>query len=1586
MAIILSTQADLTNPTTQSILGEFGDAIGIPGFPQPGGTSRISSNIISLQDKMNSVLNKLLGRTVEQKFDPNYVESGRQVVIGGGIQGGKVPPLEEANVRQIYTQTPNITVLIKKRTFSSLQHLYDPRWMEPAEKWLFRATKRLIARKCAQMADYERLTKIEKLSQLGTSPAAILSGLITNAAEDGILSGGTGGPEKQFVDAFTQAAAFEKAIRDRQPVKVTTYFSDPSLPVLDELGIGQGVFEITTISTLSTDLSLTGDGNCSFTIEDPYRILIVTEEDIEASLRDTALSGFVDALSSAASLALNTAQSKDALLSQARQSRGRSEISFTLGVGGTSGVTAIIDAIGLQINENNLDDVPEGQELDDNEEELFKSVLSSLETYESAMRKNMLGGFSNINTKGDLAEQMEYARRMMRKFHLGKSIIQPMDTVNVFICGGTRKSGEGEDPEYDKVKDFPKDVGSILGLRDRGNMPDEALLKEEWKRDGQHLRFEDYKKLRTMQFSTDNATHVFGGLVKSVSDNFEASTGKYTLGVACGSNLEWLKLTRFNQEPSLEQNPLGFIFDPLTPFTFETDAATGLPTGIPDLSTSNKRRLSGGNCNLYFDSGPKIGSPFNNVEAMKQDIQLLGGTTINKYQHAPGLLYKWKEGIMTGVYNMSFGDPLNRGNVNVRQLTREIGFFASNKPFESLDAANVLSILITGFPYNFSTFVQTALNTGAYVPDTTINSGRDYFHSLLDVQRSFVRTTGNFTPFKRITVSPAELAQAIRIQSQLSNKSSELTQLRNQQATLFDKINNSPAKVVDQRLKKALLKKNINLEAKIAEAENKISSLQKDTDQLSTNIIHVAGNDISFDIANLSKEDDFRVFGDRLAHATLRRREDVIANRDLNFFIVSDEYDKDFDIQAFVLNLMQQSPDIWGKSWLPIWDLCKQVAEKLNFELFCDANGHIVFRPPQYNRTPASVMNAMLSLSKAGGVNVLPKFISALFQSREAALLKDVVLNEWRIRRYAALLGASDIRDVEQLIDDSTGNPVIFLTNEGAGLGININEVIKSSSALRPDDRQNLRALVSSANNSVQLDSSSVGLFSAKAQRNLQKSLLNDPLFGVDLLGNEDTYTEAVKQIVSITGQNRRDFPEYDKAKVGASKNGQKTPATDIANIINEISTLVSQRARSLRALERILEQNIELGSLDSSGKLGLRPRLLGSVDNLPTEIFNRLIEDDTRDYLGHLSGERFTIKDEHIFNSNFTEAPPDLTTVKVTGTLPLVGEGASGTLAGVPEFVAVGADYDLWRQYGWRADREFHIPYFTSAELQCAPYAVMLLSRQRRNIVTGNVTVIGNEYYQLGDVVYVAHRQLLYYVERVQHSIGYESDFRTTLTLKYGHAPGEYIPTPLDIIGKALTNSANKQSAYRIRREPAREDRYLASIRFKDGETDLFGGSDGARNFAQLKNAAASAKADTDPSDPQNSSRLYVLYFAGDSSTQKTRAENIKNWFNSPTRPGASGGGIGKDGFGNATAPIASQASDDPNDVSKFQISSQIVKVQSLRQCLNLEDLSKAERDLISKGVVAGPESHLLDSTLQNVIEIRLRQPPVGGWPRETS
>ena len=88
---------------------------------------------------------------------------------------------------------------------------------------------------------------------------------------------------------FTSARELERIIMARQPVTISTFFKDPESAGLSDLGEGSGAFEITAISDLNTTLNLEGGGDsCSFTIEDPYKILFVNEEDIEVCLKETA--------------------------------------------------------------------------------------------------------------------------------------------------------------------------------------------------------------------------------------------------------------------------------------------------------------------------------------------------------------------------------------------------------------------------------------------------------------------------------------------------------------------------------------------------------------------------------------------------------------------------------------------------------------------------------------------------------------------------------------------------------------------------------------------------------------------------------------------------------------------------------------------------------------------------------------------------------------------------------------------------------------------------------------------------------------------------------------------------------------------------------------------------------------------------------------------------------------------------------------------------------------------------------------------------------------------------------------------------
>jgi hypothetical protein len=1581
MSIILTTQPNLSDENTLNILGDFGKAIGVPGFPQPNeARSSAFTEVQALNDDINNVINRLTGNSDQEVFDPNYVGDGKQSVPGGFIQGGKVTPLEEANIRRIYSQSPQISVIIKKRIFSSLYHLYDPSLMDPAEKWLLRAIKRLTSAKCEMMASYERLSKIQRLEDLGAKPGVILASLITTLAEEG------------FGDrsAFTSAMELQVAQSNRQPPEITTYHIDERLPIIEELGPGSGTFEITAVSGLNTRLGLDGSGSGSFEIEDPYRLLIVTELDIENALRDTALSRFVDVISNAAGLALTTAQTNDSILQKTRAENNKSEITFSVGVGSNAGVSAVIDAIGFEITEDNINEVPEPHNLSSDEQTLFSTTLSALKNYEFAMRKNILSGLGGVKS-AELREQVQYARSKMRLFHLGKAIIQPMDEVHILIDGGTRRLGETgdiEDPNekfnMSEITGASNVIGNILGLQNEAQIDDD-LLEIEWRREGQHMRFKDFKKLRVLQGSGETGTHVFAGLVKRVQDKYDANSGKFTLSVTCDSNMEWLRLSRFNQQPSLDQTQ-GIIYDPLTPFKINTDPATGLPIGKPELLDVNQKILAGelDKPKVYFSTGSKTGKQARTLSDMEQDVRNVGGTLVQLYQHAPGLVYRWKPDIMTVIYNLHTVNPEDGTVVNANQLRREVGFFGSNTPFDNMDAANIISLLVTGFPYDAVRFVQSAINNSSFTVDNTYNDLRHYFHTFMDVQRSTNFVQGNFNPFKTLSVSPKTFADAINLQRQISQKSSRLSQLRTQSATLDDKITTISKARGSKEIATALKNKKLILDKEIKSLSEKIQNISlEDNKWLEDGVLSVAGNDITFDLLGGDKE--FKIFGDRLTHASLRRREDIIRNNDKNYLIISDEYDKDYDIQAFVLKMREQSPHMWNSTWQSVLEICKNVAEILNFEFFCSTQGHIVFRPPQYNKTPSSILSSIFATERASGVSIIPEFLRKLIGTREKVLIDDLINIEWEVILNGALLGKSTILDVELMVSNTTGNNESFIVNAENQSALKV--AIQGSEPMNLDNRIVLQDLIRSSNFNTQLQSAKIGgVFTANVQASLQKDILNEVSSNIlsieDIVSTGETlYNEARNALTRLRGTRKSSMPEFDKAKVGALKNGQRTVSSDTARTISNIADLMSRRSRILLLLEKVIQQNVEFSRLDESGNLKVSPQgFMNENFNKFASLYPQLIEDDSKNTLGHLSGERFVIKDEHIRSSSFEEVPPDITVAKVTGTEPIVGEGG-GNLASIPMYLAYGVDFDLWRQYGWRDEKPFDKPFFWNAELQCAPYAVMLLSRQRRDIVKGSVTVFGNEYYQLGDVVYITHRNMLYYVNSISHSFSYGGDFSTTLDLRYGHAPGDYIPTPLDIIGKGLVTRGRSHGAYRMRRERPVSDTLLGIIEFpKSGNvTEMLKGSRARRNFNQLRNAALSAKQDIDVLDPSNSSKVFILSFGGNESIQNQRANVIKNWFVSPYSESSPKGGSGINGLGDFVD--TDNVSTIDKEIFKYSLPESILVVDRVDQTKNTTNLTPSEKELLRSGIIADQKTIGMDNTLSSVIEIRLRQPPSGGW-----
>jgi len=111
--IILSSQADVNLGNGLGSLGKVMTGIfGEMGDPSQGSSG--STGINKMSDMALGIFSKIAGHGGADggNFDPNFVYSGKQLVPGGSISGGKIPPLENASVREVYNQTPTASILV----------------------------------------------------------------------------------------------------------------------------------------------------------------------------------------------------------------------------------------------------------------------------------------------------------------------------------------------------------------------------------------------------------------------------------------------------------------------------------------------------------------------------------------------------------------------------------------------------------------------------------------------------------------------------------------------------------------------------------------------------------------------------------------------------------------------------------------------------------------------------------------------------------------------------------------------------------------------------------------------------------------------------------------------------------------------------------------------------------------------------------------------------------------------------------------------------------------------------------------------------------------------------------------------------------------------------------------------------------------------------------------------------------------------------------------------------------------------------------------------------------------------------------
>lgn len=1393
----------------------------------------------------------------DQSATRNYVEEGYL---------RRDPYNTDPKQMEILLQEPSATIMVKKRMFSSVGENFRPDFMDDDEKIYYKAMRILFQNKCNQIAALEKLSKIQKISSaVGQIDTQLIPYIITLAdtINNGLSSGtdllgtfnkninplgGNQDPSKfvQIVDRLRTLYAYNS------PNQYTTWITDATNMFQSSMGQGTGVIEITNFTSIETNVSVKSGqaGDFRFTVVDPYESMLITDYDIEKALSDATNSfynkkTFQFGVMSADQVISDTQNQ----LNSIRASRQASPITFKVDPDTLLGkrVTAIIDGTGQEIiftyDATGGTGFPglggSGNSVSVSDDYLRGGAIAGFNGLDTVMAKtgnnnikrfvslseltifgNMIAAIFNklqllANSAGALLTHMDltnYARKKLRFAFSGQLLIQPMDTVHIYMTSKSRfdnKILSGLQQMFSGVgilQNFNHTITDLSNSIDSLFRPSGSIPLQVEKSIYVGASFPNYLwSLVRNQFVTEKeGTHVFAGVVDRSVDTW--SDGKFTINISGKDNTAYFDQGKNNFQPGADAF-CGAFYDPLTPFKSNFDSTNGsIKSNTPELLDENKALLGDKSALslVKYKLGPHAGSKTTQANYLQdRNVDPFTGRLTKVFYAPDGLVYKWKEGI--GVFTQ-FGSSNDTNNPN---LVGNPNIFV--EPFAGLDVMNVLSLLITGVPYNFSTYYKTTGNPYGFTsdPQSQQNAAQSFAASLRNDLAKRNSLWGNFIPFKNLTMNESTIAQALKAQASISKIDASLDSkfkklaILNQQIAAIGAVNILSSKAKENADATDFTNLKTEADNLMNEINVNISSIEAESKQFSKNN---NGLDATFDTnqlidgkSNPSNTDLRKYLRRQINYLTRRMSYEVRANQDKNLFIVDDYYDVDYDISAFN-QALANGIQLYNNEFTSVREKINAAASLLNLEVFCDTQGHIRVRSPQYNRMPSSIFYRMLNLKKTTGVQVYPQFIDDLFGNQLNTLREKIEVLEDQIRLDCAILG-------HKATIESDDDTVKFIaSNSGplaGGLGGSF-QFISSPTGLISD----IDILLTQANQDLADSKIPTGLSDYDNIKNAGTSTKT-------IFGNTQRYAllrETLKpQVENITQFNsvvqslitrintksgqKLTTKDYIVSTSGDSAVQSAAPQTvDFFKVTREISEYITSWQSAIKLFYHTLKNSVEYKALNNNPSVGIQMVTPGNYRNshIP-EILEHMIEDESYDDYGPGSGQRYIIKRAHIKNLTIEAAPPPFTSVEVHGILntyapgELPAELKSFPGGGNGLVTAFAIDYDLWRNYGFKQGAKIDVPFLSNPESQCAPFAAMILSRNRAEVIAGSITISGNEYMQPGEVVYLQDRQMLFYVNSVRHSFQEGSGFTTTMDLGYGHTPGDYIPTYLDSIGKLI-------------------------------------------------------------------------------------------------------------------------------------------------------------------------------------------------------
>jgi hypothetical protein len=1454
----------------------------------------------------------------DQSSERRYVEEGYL----------RIDPFT-ANPKQfeILMQEPNATVLVKKKMFSSIGDNFRTDFMNDDEKVYFKAMKVLFQNKCAQISALEKLSKIQKITEsMGNVSEQLmpiifsLSDTISNGLDSGSnlfgAFGGSSSPLQKDASNLTKTIdVIRRVYGFNHTNKVTSWITDSNNLFQSQFGQGTGVIEITNFTNLSTTTSTNIDspGTFNITISDPYEAMLITEWDIEKAISD-ATNMFYNSKMSQFAKESSTTLINDitARLNKMRAARNASPISIKVAPDTLLGrrVTAILDRLGIELKFDYDSTSAEsifsggafggGATIDpgylkggyfagDDGLDPNKQKFGNIRTYDKAQKRTHEGYDSEVslfsrlvstiysklsqdaNSQGAFVfnnQKTNYARRKLRFNLLGKLIVQPMDVVHIYLGSKSRydnkllsgmqsmMTGVGILQNVNNtITDF-KNAASAL-FAPSANLP---LQIEKSAFVGADFPNYLWSMVRGQFVTEKEGAHVFAGVVEGSSDSWTG--GKFTVNITGKDNTYYFEQGQINFKPGADAFN-GTFYDPLTPFVSNFDSVNN-SNNNNELLEENKYLLGGTDANGNLIKGLVKSKLGRYAGTLVTDKHIISDRTIDpvtgratKVFYAPdGLVYKWKEGI--GIFtqtgsNLGMNDPNRVGAQN-----------PAKEPFAGQDIMNVLSLLITGVPYNFATYSRSTQE---------LNAG--YAASL---SKDLIKNNtlwGNFFPFKNLVLDEASYNLMVSTQTKIIGKNKEIDEMisklseLNKQAMLDGAVN-----IFSEKAYREVAFNGHKADAKILQDQIYAATLAIEAENESYHK-NKNGADISFDSVDLvdtSKRDASvsdgsirKLIRRQLNFITRRMSYDVRANADRNLFIVDDTYDKDYDILAFE-KALTKGLELYNDEFTSVKEKIGLTAKLLNLEVFCDSQGHIRVRSPQYNRMPSSVFYKMMHFKETLGIQVFPEFLNSLFKNKLETLKNRLEILEDQIRLDGAALNKNTDQDVIALIRNenlvsSLGWSFSFISDENG----KITQIDNLISAANPDDKTSSGDIATyfkierNSNYTQDIFTNTQRYYTIINSLAAQKtnaanadgtSTISTPYF----INNTNTRVDDIIKRIYINSNIRIDKRDY-LIDVNSDQNiVASSPGVGIGIDYFKVTADLSQKLReyqsAIKSFYNAIKNAQEFRYLDnkknSSNALITAPTSHNNT-NIP-EVFEHMIEDETYDDYGVGSGSRFIIKRSQITSINVSESPPPATMIEVTGYLDSYNtpQGTGFNLLskqGNGMTTAVAVDYDMWRNYGFKGKSPINVPFLNNPDTQCAPYAAMLLSRNRKDIFKGTVVIAGNEFMQPGEVVYIEDRGLLFYVTSVQHNFTFGGTFSTTLQLTYGHPAGEYIPTPMDMFGKIIYNNRDVANMVVHRQETSSNDSYVGTLLLaKTNEED--GGIGTSLGINQKEDSALSSYA----------------------------------------------------------------------------------------------------------------------------------------------